>query len=457
MSGILLTPYSGAILGPIARVLGYLMNGIFILLDKIGLPNIGLAIIIFTLVIYGLLTPLTVKQQKFSKLSARMNPELQAIQAKYKDKRDTESSLAMQQETKAVYAKYGVSPSGSCVQLLIQMPILFALYRVIYSIPAYVTKVGDTFRVLAEKIVSQDNGQYIINASADELKSVASAVSQYSKNLVDVDNVTNGIIDVLNKASTSDMAVLSEHYGLSSLTFNGHNILSTLDSAGNVVSKGLIDTYNYFLGLNIANSPQDMFMSGWSDKKFLICLAALIVPVLSAVTQWLNVKLMPQADDNKNKSGKPDPNDTGAAMQQSMKTMNMMMPIMSAFFCFTLPAGMGIYWIAGAVIRTVQQIFINKHIDKMDFDEIIKKNEAKAKKKIEKSGVTAQKMQQYAAMSTKNISTPGLSDKADVSKMSEKEKEEALTKAENLKKNAPAGSLAAKANLVREYNERNNK
>ena len=451
MSGILLTPYSGMILGPIAKVLGYLMNGIFILLDKIGIPSIGLSIIIFTIVIYLLLMPLTIKQQKFSKLSSKMNPEIQAIQAKYKDKRDTDSQMAMQQETKAVYAKYGVSPSGSCVQLLIQMPILFALYRVIYSIPAYVTKVGDTFRVLAEKIVGQDGGQFILNASADELKSVAQGVAQYSKNLTETDNITNGIIDVLNKVSSSDMVVLADKYGLADLTFNGQKILSTLDASGNVISKGLIDTYNTFLGLNIANSPQFMFTNAWSDHKYLLCFVAILIPLLSAVTQWLNVKLMPQAGDT-NANAAANSNDTGAAMQQSMKTMNMMMPLMSAFFCFTLPIGMGIYWIAGSVIRTAQQIFINKHIDKMDIDEIIKKNEVKAKKKIEKNGVTAQKMQQYAAMNTRS-----LSERANIGSNAVSADSDNANAANTAAFKPSPGSLTAKANMVKEYNERNNK
>lgn len=121
------------------------MNGIFWVLDKIGIPNIGLAIIIFTIVIYLLLMPFTIKQQKFSKLSAKMNPELQAIQKRYEGKKDNDSMMAMQQETKAVYAKYGVSPTGSCVQMLIQMPILFALYRVFMNVPAYVNQVKEAF------------------------------------------------------------------------------------------------------------------------------------------------------------------------------------------------------------------------------------------------------------------------------------------------------------------------
>ena len=85
--GILMTKSSGMIIGPISTVLGYVMTGIFTVLDKLGMPSIGLSIIIFTIVIYLCLMPLTIKQQKFSKLSAKMNPELQAIQKKYKDKK----------------------------------------------------------------------------------------------------------------------------------------------------------------------------------------------------------------------------------------------------------------------------------------------------------------------------------------------------------------------------------
>ena len=87
MTGVILTQYQGSIVGPIAKLLGYLMNGIFTVLDKIGIPNIGLAIIIFTIVVNLCLLPLTYKQQKFSKLQAKMSPELQAIQAKYKGKK----------------------------------------------------------------------------------------------------------------------------------------------------------------------------------------------------------------------------------------------------------------------------------------------------------------------------------------------------------------------------------
>ena len=91
-----MTKDSTPVIGWIAVVLGQIMEWIFDLLNLIGIPNIGLAIIIFTIVVYSLMLPLTIKQQKFSKLSNKMNPELQAIQKKYKDRKDNDSMMAMQ-------------------------------------------------------------------------------------------------------------------------------------------------------------------------------------------------------------------------------------------------------------------------------------------------------------------------------------------------------------------------
>jgi YidC/Oxa1 family membrane protein insertase len=142
-------------------------------------------------------------------------------------------------------------------------------------------------------------------------------------------------------------------------------------------------------------------------------------------------------------------------MQQSMKTMNLMMPIMSAVFCLNLPAGMGIYWIAGAVVRSIQQIIINRHIDKIDIDAEIAKNTAKYKEKMEKNKTTRQ-MNLYASLSTKNND---LSSSASGSGISDSEKEEKMQKVADIygKGNIRKDSLLAKANMVKEFNEKNNK
>ena len=199
----------------------------------------------------------------------------------------------------------------------------------------------------------------------------------------------------------------------------------------------------------MSNSPAFTFSEARETGSVLMIIAAFSIPVLAAVTQWINVKLMPQQDMN---SG----NDQQNTMAQSMKTMNMIMPVMSAVFCYTLPAGMGLYWVAGAVIRSIQQILINKHIDKMDIDEVIQKNQEKAKKKMEKAKEQADKMSAYASMNTRNVS---MSSKASISSgMTQEEKDEAYRKStEYSAKNAKPGSMMAKANMVRDYNEKNNK
>lgn len=437
MNFILLTQSTGPI-GWVAKILGYIMNGIFFIIDKIGLPNIGLAIILFTIVINLLMLPLTIKQQKFSKLSAKMNPEVQAIQAKYKGKKDQESMMAQNQEIQALYAKYGVSPSGSCVWLLIQMPILFALYRVIYAMPAYVTKIKETFEVLANQIIAQDQAAYLMKSGVD---SIATTVTTYGKSMTNGSNLVNGVIDVLNKLSSTDLATVASQYNLSGLTYDGQLILS------NDTTRGLIDTYNNFLGLNIGDSPLTLIRNAWAVGAIGIVIGAILIPLLSAATQWINVKLMPQQPTTNG-------NDQASTMAQSMKTMNMVMPLMSAWFCFTLPAGMGLYWIAGSVVRGIQQVVINRHIDKMDFDDIIKKNSVKSAKKLEKMKAAQEKMNAYANMSTRNIQSKANS--GNVGSADQKSQTVDSSGESTKPVNAKPGSMMAKANMVRQYNEKNN-
>ena len=442
MDFIILTQNQTPIIGWIARLVGLIMNGIFYVIDLIGLPNVGLAIILFTIVVNLLMLPLTVRQQKFSKLSAKMDPEIQAVREKYKNRKDNDSVMAMNQEIQTVYAKYGVSASGSCVQLLIQMPILFALYRVIYAIPAYVTKIGNTFRVLADKIISVDNGAFLQNSDSESIQRV---VSIYGKSMEN-GQLSNGIIDVLNKLSSTDLAAVASHYGLTNLTYDGQSILS------NGTTRGLIDIYNNFLGLNIGDSPMALIQSAWPAHSWGIVIGAILIPVLSAATQWINVKLMPQpARSNSNA------NDAASSMASSMKMMNTLMPLMSAWFCFSLPSGMGLYWVAGSVVRSIQQVVINRHIDKLDFDEIIRKNAKKSAKKLEKIKKNQEMINAYASMNTKNIpnrtnTNTGSGSENKVNNSSSTSSSSAVNKSGSGK----SGSITAKANLVKQYNEKNN-
>ena len=422
MTGILMTAYDGAILGPIARLLGWIMNGIYMLMYNLfGIENIGLSIILLTIVIYMCLLPLTIKQQKFSKLSQKMQPEIQAIQAKYKNKKDQASMQAMNEETQMVYQKYGVSPTGSCVQLLIQMPILFALYRVFYNVPAYVSSVKNTFEELVNGVVATEG-------FADKMQTI---MTDFNMRTVKVDwtatgdTLNNYIVDVLYKVpSTGWNKVIELFPGLEG-------------SINETVSH--VDKFNYFLGLNFSDTPWNIIKTNWAAGAYGFVVLALLIPICSYLTQVLNIKLMPQATSE---NGQAD------QMAASMKTMNMMMPLMSLFLCFTVPVGLGIYWVISALVRVFQQIVINKHIENLDLDEVIKKNQEKRKKKLEKMGISENQIRDAARMNTRSISS-----KANMSSFAEKEME--LEKANAKKANAKEGSMAAKANMVRDFNERN--
>ena len=418
MLGLLATQHSGFLLGPIAKLLGWVMDAIFNLMDSLfNVQNVGLSIILFTVVIYMFMLPLTYKQQKFSKMNSKMSPEIKAIQKKYAGKQDQASMMAMQDETKAVYAKYGVSPSGSCVQLLIQMPILFALYRVIYNVPAYINGVKEVFMPLVNKLLTMDGAVAYMTEVGTGL-----GISEKKFDFTQA----NTFVDVLNKFQSAEWLGLTEKYPeLSELILN---------------TQAEIDQMNTFLGINIAYSPSNLLKAG----SFALAIGAIAIPVLAALTQWLNTKLMPQAAPSE---GGDD------AMAQSMKQMNVMMPLMSAVFCFTLPAGMGIYWIASALVRSVQQFILNKHFDKIDLDELVQKNLEKLNEKRAKQGLPPQKLNEKAI-------------RAAQVKPVDEEKEaakKALTQ-ENMKKatayyneNAKPGSLASKANMVKMFEEKNTK
>ena len=430
---MLLTKSTTFIIGPVASLLGYIMNAIFWLQSQIGLANIGLCIILFTIVIYLILTPLTIQQQKFSRLSAKMNPEIQAIQKKYKGKNSDPAAMQkMNEETQAIYAKYGVNPMGSCLQLAIQMPILFALYRVIWNIPAYVDNVKNVFIQLAQQLQTTAGAPEYMQEVANALRvSVGSELTE------------NHMVDILYKFKPTDWSALIEKFP---------NLADVIKDV-----QGKIDEMNFFLGLNIADSPMNIIMTAAKSGAILLLIGALMIPVLAAVTQWLNAKLMTAVTGNNNSK---NANDTQNSMESTMKTMNTVMPLMSAFFCLTLPVGLGIYWIAGAVVRSIQQVVINKRIDNIDMDELMKQNLEKLNKKREKQGLPPQKMTNNAKISTRNIDV-AVNTSNEVKRNIKKDMQKAAgtisEDAGNKITSAKPGSLAAKAMMVKDYNESHSK
>ena len=409
---------AGSILGPIATVLGYVMDILFRFTSSFGVFNVGLCIILFTIVMKTLMIPLTIKQQKTTKLMSVMNPEIQAIQKKYKGKSDQESMQRQNVEIQAVYEKYGTSMTGGCLPLLIQMPILLALYRVIYNIPAYVPSV----RVYFDNVVTPLMGQADYAQKLQEITNIATACGG-KLDKFDFTNA-NRLVDMLYKFSTSQWGELQALFPAIS------------DVIGQ--NAAVVERMNTFLGLNMAEAP------GWVPS------FAWIIPVLAAVSQWFSTKLM--------SGNQPSTSaDAENPMAQSMKTMTTTMPLFSAFICITMPAGLGIYWIATSVVTIIQQLIVNAYMDKVNIDDMIAKNLEKVNKKRAKQGLPPAKVTQNATASLKAIKAEEEKEKAAEEVKKEKIAKQIEESSKYYNTNAKPGSFASKAAMVQKYNEAHDK
>ena len=367
-----LTQNDSFILGPISKVLGYILEGIYVMLSKVGIENVALCIIIFTILIYAIMIPMNYKSQKSTRLTQMINPELQKIQEKYNGKKDEASMRKQQAETQALYDKYGISMASGCLPLLITLPILFAMYRVLYAIPAYITPVRDLYSSIADRIIATPGYMNILRDT------FSAKVSVTTFKWADAALTENQAIDLLAKFSGEQWTTLQAAFpGISGLI------------AENSVQ---IAKINSFLGMNIVTAP------GFHIPE-------IIIPILAGVTSWLSQKTM-----------------TGTQQQSDSQTLNSVnnsmkyMWIFSMVICISLPIGVGLYWIVGAVFRTVQQVIINHHVDKMDTNELIEKNREKAEKKRAKREKRDANVEKYSQERTRNYesrqNSPSISDYA---------------------------------------------
>ena len=410
--------YDLPVIRQISWVLGQVMNGLYNVLSMMGIENIGVSIIIFTIIVYTLLMPLTIKQQKFSKMQAVMQPEIQKIQKKYANKRDQASMQKQQEEMSMLYDKYGVKMSSGCLPSLMQILILFGLYPVVMYVPEYVTKVRNVFLPLIEQIQN-------ISGYEETIESVAQSV---------IPNISS-----FDLTSQSELATVL--YKFQSSTWNAladeiPDIQGTIDR-----TVANLSGMNNFLGINIGSHPWELLKDALATASVVGVILAVIIPVLAGITQFLSVKLSQMSA-------------TGAVLQDSdnpmvnsMKTMTYTMPLISVVFGFTLPAGLGLYWVASAAVRSIQQLAVNKYLKNKSVEDIIEENRKKAQKKREKKGTSAEEINRMATKSTRNVGV-STAKKSDV----DPEKEEKIKRAQELAKNAKPGSLTSKANLVNRYN-----
>lgn len=306
--------------------------------------NYGLAIILFTLVIKLIIFPLTFKSQKAMKKQQKIQPILAELQKKYANDKER-----LQQEMMKLYKENDVSMMGGCLPLLIQMPILLGLYRVIQRPITHIlgmdVKASETIARVGE----------IIQRMSVEWPNTFSKFAHYLPDEVD---------------KLRDMLLNTEQIRLStwSTKLFGENDPWSIN-------------FN-FLGLDLAEVPSQAFsyfgqiFSG--DFTNLSIVLLLIIPVVAMLTTWLSMK---QSQKMSGQAANQNPDNPTASMS---KTMNLMMPIMTGIFAFTLPSGLGVYWIVSNIFQMVQQFFLNRYFDNKEDDFVVKlpeKNRKNSKKR----------------------------------------------------------------------------
>ena len=265
--------------------------------------NYGVAVILFALAVNLILTPFMAKSKKSMMRSTRLQPRIQELQ-----KRHEGNPQKLNQEMQNLYREEGINPMSGCLWSLIPFPILIALYSVIRQpITRMMFAAQDVVTTLQDYFVAK--GLYTVPAKADAYVEIKLA----------------------NLAHEHWDAVVT-------------------DLAGKI--DGLLDVDFGFLGLNLGSQPQWNFFvkTDWSDVSiWLPALGLFLIPFISAALSWLSMKVSNAANPQQD-----------AQTQASMKTMNLMMPLMSIWICFVMPAAMGIYWIANSVFGMVRDFILTK-------------------------------------------------------------------------------------------------
>ena len=397
MNLIFLTRVSG-ILRPFAWVMGMILNAIYKMVAAMGIQNIALCIVIFTIVVKMLMLPLTIKQQKFAKVSALMTPEIKALQEKYRgiDRSDREAMQRYTMEQQEIYQKYGSSPFGGCLPLLIMLPIMFALYRVIYAIPAYVTDVKALYQNVGTEIMqiddtNKDFSDESITKAIYEFYN-AEKVSLRNKKSTDTNFTATDLIDIFSVYNTEVWKDFREGKTLEGEDVENWNKLAQSDSFQTVMANrsGDIDE---ILKINSLGKYSILDAPGYHFP-------AIILPILAFLLQFITGKISAAQNKQTKKDGEQE-------TVPGMGAMTTILPVMSGVFCVFLPIGVGIYWVVSAGVQIVQQLAINKYLEKYNVEDIVAQNEAKISERNEKYGIYSkgEGMSAIAKSSTKSIAS----------------------------------------------------
>ena len=352
----------------INRFFGAILNVIFEGVTLISpVAALGITIILFTLVARILMTPLQLSSQRTSRGMSKIQPELQKIQNKYKNKNDQQSQLQMSQEMQALYKKYKINPFAGCLPLLIQFPLIIALFNVLRTPAQYINKLGEVYTNIANLITTN------VSNYQQYLEPFASAVQLNSRVNYDLTQ-TGQVAQFLSHLTTAQWNELLGQIG----TVPGLDKVFELKQG-----------YETFLSMNVVDTPKLLMSSGmW---------IAILVPVIAGASTYIFSKITMAANGSVQATASDQPNPA----ESMMKTMNIVMPIMTAFMSYTMPIGLALYWIAGNVIMMGQQWIVNKMLAKQDekFEAQLKKDREEA---IKSGKVTTKKIKKKVPVQKKD-------------------------------------------------------
>ncbi len=297
----------------------------------------GLALILFTLIVKLVLLPFQLKSKKSMLRMNKFQPKMKEIQEKYAN-----NQQKMNEELQLLYAQEGINPMSGCLWSFLPFPIIIALYS----------------------IIRQPLSRFMM-LSADAIEQVRSIAS----GLGYVAAQTNG------RASFFEEIQLAQFVNNNFTSFSG--------------IKGLIQVDYTFLGLDLTVLPSEVwkqiFTGGWA------VIGLVLIPIVSAALSFYQSKV---AMAGNGQSG----NDAGA---RTGRTMMYMMPLMSLWIGFTLPAALGVYWIANSAFQIVQDVILNKYFsEKMEAEETEKERQ-KREARIAKMMAAREQQKQYQEQANK--------------------------------------------------------
>ncbi len=338
-------------MGIINNIFGVILNVIFegvIMLTPVA--ALGISIIVFTLVARILLTPLQLSSQRTSRGMSKIQPELNKIQEKYKGKSDQESQLKQSQEMQALYKKYKINPFAGCLPLIIQFPLIMGLFNVLRAPANYIKSLGAEYSSIATTIIEK------VSNYQELLKPYQSGIETSTRLSYDLANNTS-LGQYLSHLTTGQWTEF--------ISKVDPNVVESINSV--LVKK---NEYETFLGFSVVDTPSGLMSTQWW---------AILIPIIAGASTYIFTKLTMASNgqvQSAAKDGQANPADS------MMKTMNIVMPIMTGAFAYTMPIGLALYWIAGNVIMLVQQKLVNKMLEKQDakLDAILQKEREEARK-----------------------------------------------------------------------------